>query len=674
MNSILSDAQTASDTVSNIFDFNEENGNGHSPPPDLPCSRSEIETWGAVRETSPCTISQASSGVTSALLNGKFKAQTHQLPMPQVATVKAMKKQSSPTGIVRSRYASSVSRKEASPQRKEQRSKIPQNATSKSSPPKVQRMSRDSESSSKSSTNTTDSGLGSSSESDKLRSGETSPPKTGEKHSTPSDIVHKNDDDVSEVWLKEKRQLQDTKRKSCEFDLKFRTSYSSGSKPPLHEKPQKESFKEKRDSSITYGMARQKFAPYSRARTSYQNSSVKGTWDGSQKEDKSKLGETGIVRRRVAQLEKTPTVPAKHSMNEQKPPRKPIARPTSIEKTPILVRPKTENTVELSRSICRRLEYSEGKSSLLDALKDHKLENHLIELPTTAQDLLMVDSYEVKREKFLGNLPSATNVQVSSKVYEDGERKRVQDISECENTTKRLSEDSNGNLEEVPEKGATILPLPLPDASGKMFSPDGSETSFEILESGSVDLSPKEDNEDFLSQVVTGFAVTSTGAKHTKNSPSRVTPLKKCRQDSDLEERKLHAGSPTTQRGPSTTSDPQTPRSECQSDVSLKVMETSAESGRSGDSARTSEFGDRWTVSGKCTPTLSSTRGDVDQDFLIDDEISDQPGLTFGDELEASFFGDEDLFSDEISSPASHLLSKTGKIRSRSAFHVNALF
>ncbi|ROT73602.1 hypothetical protein C7M84_007963 [Penaeus vannamei] len=77
------------------------------------------------------------------------------------------------------------------------------------------------------------------------------------------------------------------------------------------------------------------------------------------------------------------------------------------------------------------------------------------------------------------------------------------------------------------------------------------------------------------------------------------------------------------------------------------------------------ESSDRSTLSGKCTPTLNSGRGDLDQDFLIDDEIADQPGLMFGGStMASSFFTDDGIFDDLTATSPSHVPLKSAAVGS----------
>lgn len=679
VNSILSDAQTTSDANSNLFDFGEENGNAPTERTDklTPNWKSEGTPTLNVRSASPCTISQASSGVTSSLLNGKFKAHTKQLPSPQTVTVKEMnnnkKKQISPNGSNKLRNASPSLKKTQTPQSspavssKDHRSKIPQNI--KASLSKTQKASKEIESSNRS-ISTIDSGLGSSLESDKLRSPKILSPNENDKLiDTGQGIINNVGDihlDLSDEWLKEKHT-----HLSLGSNVIGDSNLINGTVTQKPGKIQKDIFKEKRDSNITYGMARQKFAPYSRYRFNYQNNikSQNQTDKSVSKTDilsQSKSNLPGVVRSRIAQLEKTPSK-TPSNLSSQKAPKKSITKPTSIEKTPILVNPKIENNIELSRSICKRLEYNEGKkSSLLENISDNKLERR-DEAPTIIRDLLMVDSVEVKKKSFDSDegrtSPSKGLVSISDNKIKvnNSEQKRIRDIAECENTIKRLSDESKLNTD-------VLLHLPLPDNSAKIFSPDGSETSFEVLESGSVDCSPREEvalsasNEAYLNHLVAGLAKSSsdsiTVSKPFQNLPDD-THLKNSEEHCSNEEPTLSPEECISQADTCTVVNEERPDNF--EDRFKSVMESSVESSRSESNRTADNNGDRSTTSGKCTPSIGSTRGDADQDFLIDDEISDQPGLTFGDDLDASLFGDEDLFSDLSSASAANILSKKGE-------------
>ncbi|RXG51366.1 hypothetical protein Avbf_04700 [Armadillidium vulgare] len=583
------------------------------------------------------------------------------------------KKQISPNGSNKLRNASPSLKKTQTPQSspavssKDHRSKIPQNI--KASLSKTQKASKEIESSNRS-ISTIDSGLGSSLESDKLRSPKILSPNENDKLiDTGQGIINNVGDihlDLSDEWLKEKHT-----HLSLGSNVIGDSNLINGTVTQKPGKIQKDTFKEKRDSNITYGMARQKFAPYSRYRFNYQNNikSQNQTDKSVSKTDilsQSKSNLPGVVRSRIAQLEKTPSK-TPSNLSSQKAPKKSITKPTSIEKTPILVNPKIENNIELSRSICKRLEYNEGKkSSLLENISDNKLERR-DEAPTIIRDLLMVDSVEVKKKSFDSDegrtSPSKGLVNISDNKIKvnNSEQKRIRDIAECENTIKRLSDESKLNTD-------VLLHLPLPDNSAKIFSPDGSETSFEVLESGSVDCSPREEvalsasNEAYLNHLVAGLAKSSsdsiTVSKPFQNLPDD-THLKNSEEHCSNEEPTLSPEECISQADTCTVVNEERPDNF--EDRFKSVMESSVESSRSESNRTTDNNGDRSTTSGKCTPSIGSTRGDADQDFLIDDEISDQPGLTFGDDLDASLFGDEDLFSDLSSASAANILSKKGE-------------
>ncbi|KAK7069331.1 hypothetical protein SK128_014468 [Halocaridina rubra] len=486
------------------------------------------------------------------------------------------------------------------------------------------RVSRDSESSTKSGTEI-DSGLGSSSESDRIRGdGE-----TDTLDSCNSCTVDQCDTckvestgDMSDAWLKKVRQQQngsskrksrgsaelqisgnlfEVKRQSLEIseDRESLSGSSSKNKSSLERRLEhKDSLKEKRENTITYSMARQKFAPYSRSRYGfgYQSGisrigSTSTTTSGSVSNSPNSAsrigggdgarttsltpsnsgvgshgnslsnsitsspntqnpiitkipGSAGLVRSRIALLE-TPSVKKTTNQHSSVTPqssvlrrtnlKKPLIRPTSIEKTPILVMPVPEKTVDLSKPVCRKLEYCENAKPKNDfhvyssTQKDIEGENQdgkdgkeFVNLSKPiVEDILIVGSVEVETQKD-GNLISETENYGS---FYENSRRLENDLSKKDSPLSiRMSENKahkditeNEKLEKVSlkssEKESSMKTKPVMvdkgafetgndnaerksgdcvESSGELVTPDDSgikilspqsESSFEILES-----------------------------------------------------------------------------------------------------------------------------------------------------------------------------------------------
>ncbi|XP_071528263.1 uncharacterized protein [Panulirus ornatus] len=805
VNSILSDAQTVSDSNSNIFDLcdeytennkstkkNSDSASCNSTHTDIPkrleLSSIKLNKIPALTETPK---------VGSGSQPGRITAFTRQLPKPQVVTVKSVSPKSqtprlhSPKPSSPSCYSPMPNTPKSQSPLVKDRVKSP-SVKSHTQTPKIQmdqasrgkqhspgtsqhipRVSRDSESSTKSVTEA-DSGLGSSSESDKIRGeGETDTLKSNNIEST---------EDLSDAWLKGKQKNQETIKRQLgsvevcldgtgSFELKRRSIEMKGlsttdigtpspaKSETVIEKKAKTS-KEKREGTITYGMARQKFAPYSRNRFGYGYQSGAGRSGDSASSDNSSTptcnvtklpGSSGLVRSRVAMLETTPSKkPQQTPVLRRTNLKKPIIRPTSLEKTPLLVMPVTEKTIELSKPVCRRLEYSECKMFKSDTQKELNYDIQpgnnpkLSTSKTVTGDILIVGSVERETQKDTNIIVETENYgsyyessydkvsyigkdDTPLKVSPDSNlkisvSKASQDINENE---KLMIEETSGEVSLSPDSVATpnditdtsfsektedVIEsegisnkhiLQSPDDMGMKAITPQSESSFEILESLSetIDLTAEDMRED------AEFSLTEAETSHE----SKVTVLE-TKRESDMDSAASLSGSSVSLSTEGTSKSavlqkpklvPATPGSQNFSQDSvlpLSDLPTSAQTIKSEDIPKSSfaspvdkkaplgqtisalkssleskssmessiesqksmgmvnamvESGDRSTLSGMCTPTLTSGRGDLDQDFLIDDEIADQPGLMFGEStMASSFFTDDGIFDDLASSPS----------------------
>lgn len=805
VNSILSDAQTVSDSNLNIFELcDDENENKstngtvgdsaaqcdnariHLSVPESPAQNAQLNANFTASQT--FIVPKQSPGLQSS----RITAVTRQLPKPQAVTVKSVSPKNLPSPCNGPKTHCSLSHITPS------RDKCPsvqslvhtpvnQSPTAKQhlmhTAVHIPRVSRDSESSTKSVTEV-DSGLGSSSESDKIR---------GECETETLDLSQvESTEDMSDAWLKKMRQEQSvTKRKSRgsteiqlsgsnSFEVKRQsleikdgaagseTKFSTGRElaEPVKER-RAEAAKEKRDTTITYGMARQKFAPYSRNRYGYgyqsSASRIGGGTSGFMGSSNSSSpgvtkipGSAGLVRSRVALLETPQTKKAAQQtpVLRRSNVKKPQIRPTSIEKTPVLVMPVMEKTVDLSKPVCRKLEYSENSVPKLDAQKD-SLDSDVQEgkkdLITVSrpviEDLLIVGSVEVETHKdsnmvlevdnhgsFYENLfDKVPAMQKSADIFKVGselivkmsESKANKDISEsekivsCENKTavaKQLcsvvdTKKEGETVEEcrAVENGEAVRhSAETPDDSGiKILSPQ-SESSFEILESLSEtsDLTSDEAKE-------TSEHTVNEESSATSRSPSfdtkRDFSIDSASSSSDttvaaIQKEKMNEvvsnGEDETARSSNGVLAAQSMLEHSFELVSAKAVSTVTEAssdkkpsqytglptGKSSNDLRFSmessvdshkslsmvnamtESGELSSLSGKNTPTLNTGRSDLDQDFLIDDEIADQPGLMFGGStMASSFFTDDGLFDDLASSPPSHAQLKqvAGSSRSR---------
>ncbi|XP_042231413.1 uncharacterized protein LOC121872610 isoform X4 [Homarus americanus] len=809
VNSILSDAQTVSDSNSNIFDLCDDdiknNKSTKKSSDSLQCNNIHIET---PRLESPSTKLIKTPNLSntprlgSGLQPGRITAFTRQLPKPQVVTVKSVSpkvqaprshspKLNSPhhspmpnttrfqSPSVRDRIKTvslkpltQTPSKTQTEQTSRGKQQLPSNGQH------IPRVSRDSESSTRSVTEA-DSGLGSSSESDKIQGeGETD---------TLKSCNEESNEDMSDAWLREKMKSNETVKRrpgnlevcfngTGAFELARRSLEVKGASvtpsPPtakseiVMEKKSKSS-KEKREGPITYGMARQKFAPYSRNRFGYgYQSGVARSGDSSSSNNSNSPtstviktpGSSGLVRNRVASLETTPSKkPQQTPVLRRTTLKKPIVRPTSLEKTPLLVMPVTEKTIELSKPVCRRLEYSECKIVKNDTLKDSNCEIQqginpkLSTSKTVAGDMLIVGSVETEMQKDTNMLFETDNhgsyyENSYCKIAEVGKNevplannidsslttsfsKGSQDMRETEKLT---IEEISGDLSQ--STGAADTPNDITDTSfsdkiedvveGEVISnkhilqsPDDvgmkaltpqSESSFEILESLSetIDLNSediKDDADHSVTEPESSYeskatvfetkresdvdsaaslsgssvslptegsakpavlqkpkqAVTSPGPQTASNKfVNSVSELPSNAQKNNSESlQKSTAGSPVDKKRPL-----------CQALSAMKTsfesktsMESSAESQKLGGMVNSmAESSDRSTLSGMCTPTLNAGRGDLDQDFLIDDEIADQPGLMFGEStMASSFFTDDGIFDDMASPSPSHTALKS---------------
>nr|XP_045600391.1 serine-rich adhesin for platelets-like isoform X4 [Procambarus clarkii] len=809
VNSILSDAQTISDSNSNIFDLcdndTENNKSTKKNSDSVSCNTVCIET--PRRLESPSVKLNKSPNLNntpklgSGLESGRLTAFTRQLPKPQVVTVKSVSPKiqaprshspmlnspvpHSPMSNTIKSLSPSVRDRGKSPLVKsplqtssktyiDQTSKTKQQSVGNSQ--HLPRVSRDSESSTRSTTEA-DSGLGSSSESDKIQG-------DGETDTLISCHVESTED-VSDAWLREKLKAQESvKRRSgsievCfngtgEFELKRHSLEMKGAgvtvagspaakSESVAEKKPKTS-KEKREGTITYGMARQKFAPYSRNRYGYGYQTTSGRSGDSSSSNSSSSptsnvtkipGSSGLVRSRVASLEITPNKkPQQTPVLRRTNLKKPIIRPTSLEKTPLLVMPVTEKTVELSKPVCRRLEYSECKVLKSDTLKDSNSEIHqglnpkLSTPKTMTGDILIVGSVETEMHQDTNIVKETEN---HGSYYENSYCKMInidkddipfendtssdltssfskasQDMHETE---KLMIEESNGDfsqstdaadtsndvtdcsfsdkLEDTLEGGDSNKHIPhTPDDVGMIALTPQSESSFEILESLSeaIDLTIddiKDDPEYSITEAESGHdgkaailetkresdvdsAASLSGSSislstegtakpsvmqkpkqvvtafESQNVPSDFNSLPELpsqAQNSKIESvQKLPVESPIEKKPLSQIASVMKSSFESKSSLELST-ELQKSTGMVNVMV---ESGDRSTLSGMCTPTLNAGRGDLDQDFLIDDEIADQPGLMFGEStMASSFFTDDGIFDDMTSPSPSHAALKS---------------
>lgn len=728
---------------------------------------------------------------TPNLQSGRITAFTRQLPKPQVVTVKSSvspkpqtplsysprpytPKPHSPktqSPLVRDRTKSPSLRSLSNTPSKtplEQTPKAKQQFLNNSQ--RIPRVSRDSESSTRSGTEV-DSGLGSSSESDKIR-GE------GETDTLGSSNVESTED-MSDAWLRGKRaQIDSIKRRSGnmevhfngtgEFELKRRSlecKESSPSEPQLSsvkpEVPQEkksEPSKEKREGTITYSMARQKFAPYSRGRIGYGYQGAAGrSGEGASSNNSNNSstnvtkipGSSGLVRNRVAMLEKTPTKTTPQPPVRKSSLKKPVIRPTSLEKTPILVMPVTEKTVELSKPVCRRLEYSECKNVKSDAQNEisgeiqQGINPKLSTSHPKAEDILIVGSIEVETHTDNNILLEAENhgsyyensyektplivkevpLKLSPENNKANENKAANDVIEKEklhvvtfdgDSSEYLSETTNDytdsslseRVEDSCDTGEMVNGhyLQSPDEFGMKILTPQSESSFEILESLSetVELSTEEARDDYslTEPEISESKATILEIKRQESAEGLAPSTSSSEERTSTEELskpplkpkpKLPSVSPEKLTNPSEVSKPSCvptdvhiakPESSQKSPVGSPVdkkkpvgmgmtlvkatdMKSSVDSSIDSPKSTTGnpmvESSDRSTLSGKCTPTLNSGRGDLDQDFLIDDEIADQPGLMFGGStMASSFFTDDGIFDDLTATSPSHVPLKSG--------------
>ncbi|XP_063853197.1 polycystin-1-like protein 3 [Scylla paramamosain] len=336
----------------------------------------------------------------------------------------------------------------------------------------------------------------------------------------------------------------------------------------------------------------------------------------------------GLVKTRVAMLETTPTTrkspPQPPSLRRT--PKKPIIRPTSLEKSPSLVIPVTERNIELSKPVFRRLEYFEGNG-----------EERQDSAGTKIEDILIVGSVET--ESLIDCIPE----KISGKKTIERALKTSPNDEQALCDVSKASQDAREREKVLMESS---MEASLTSVTDQNLSPDDtklltpqSESSFEILESLSetLDLTLeepiKEDLEEGLSMSESSSSIPS------EIPPPRTTPVQMNRfQNSHaLNHKAMNAISPTDRRKPL--------------GQLLSALKTSLDSRSSLESSTESQKTDGVCTdssshppppaltnsssgpSGTCTPVLTSAR-DLDLDFLIDDEIADQPGLTFGEEGE----------------------------------------
>ncbi|XP_069959450.1 serine-rich adhesin for platelets-like isoform X4 [Cherax quadricarinatus] len=822
VNSILSDAQTISDSNSNIFDLcdddTENNKCTKKNSDKVSCDNSHIET--PRRLESPFAKLNKSPNLNntpklgSGLQSGRITAFTRQLPKPQVVTVKPVNPKTqapslhspklnissphSPMPNTGKSLSPSVRDRVKSPSvrpvsQNSTKIQVDQTSRGKQQSPgnsqHIPRVSRDSESSTKSVTEATeaDSGLGSSSESDKIHGdGETDTLRSCNVEST---------EDVSDAWLREKLKSQDSvKRRSgamevCfngtgEFEVKRHSLEMKGSsvtdagspasvKPELVAEKKSKTSKEKREGTITYGMARQKFAPYSRNRFGYGYQSSSGRSGdyttstsnsaNSPTTNVTKIpGSSGLVRSRVALIETTPSKkPQQTPVLRRTSLKKPIIRPTSLEKTPLLVMPVTEKTIELSKPVCRRLEYSECKVLKSDALRSSNselnqgLNSKLSSSKTVAGDILIVGSVETEMQKEtnivietenhgsyyensyckIANIGKDDDVPFENDTSSDITSSFSKGSQDMQETEKLMVEDTNADISQSTDAADTSndvtdcsfsdkiedvlegvdfcnkhIPHTPDDVGMKAITPQ-SESSFEILESLSetIDLTPEfiKDDPEYSateaesshesktinfetkkeSDVDSAASLSGSSISLSTEGTSKPSVLQKSQQVvttsesqtiptelnslSELPSKAQNSSSESVQNSPVGSPIGSPIEKKQPFYQTLSVMKSSFESKSSLESSADLqksmstvnvmvESGDRSTLSGMCTPTLNAGRGDLDQDFLIDDEIADQPGLMFGESaMASSFFTDDGIFDDLASPSPSHAALKS---------------
>nr|XP_027216705.1 uncharacterized protein LOC113809337 [Penaeus vannamei] len=464
-------------------------------------------------------------------------------------------------------------------------------------------------------------------------------------------------------------------------------------------------------------------------------------------------GSSGLVRNRVAMLEKTPTKTTPQPPVRRSSLKKPVIRPTSLEKTPILVMPVTEKTVELSKPVCRRLEYSECKNVKSDAQNEisgeiqQGINPKLSTSHPKAEDILIVGSIEVETHTDNNILLEAENhgsyyensyektplivkevpLKHSPENNKANENKAANDVIEKEklhvvtydgDSSEYLSETTNDytdsslseRVDDSCDTGEMVNGhyLQSPDEFGMKILTPQSESSFEILESLSetVELSTEEARDDYSltepeiseskatilevkrQESAEGLAPSNSGSEGRTSteelskpplkpkpklpsvSPEKLTNPSEVSKPSCIPTDAHIAKSESSQKSPvGSPVDKKKPVGMGMTLVKATDMKSSVDSSIDSPKSTTGnpmvESSDRSTLSGKCTPTLNSGRGDLDQDFLIDDEIADQPGLMFGGStMASSFFTDDGIFDDLTATSPSHVPLKSAAVGS----------
>ncbi|XP_076064705.1 uncharacterized protein LOC143038891 isoform X3 [Oratosquilla oratoria] len=772
VNSILSEAQTVSDSNSNIFDLcEEENGNLTSSKCTLTATnvdsvnihipKKSVSISPVISKVPVKSDSNSSQNIPSTITS-KITAHTRQLPQPQVPTVvksnKAKSQSPSPKG--RTKLSALKTKTPTASPKIINYTPVRSPAPLKTNDIRAPRVSRDSECSIKSGIEL-DSGLGSSSESDKIR-GE------GETDTLCGVEAVTSNEDSSDAWLKSKLAGNDGQRKKGgnlelvvsnvgSFQVKpkdsgllqLKMTNKSVEKSPISEN-QREVGKEKRDTTITYSMARQKFAPYSRNRYGfgYQGSSARTPPENNTMSSSGSSSKTtnsgGLVKNRIAQLEQTPSSQSQSPVTRRNQFKKPAIRPTSLEKTPPLVLPAVEKNIKLTRPICRKLEYSECQNVKNDAQKDtngttlgHYGNGQEVSIAKqVAEDILMVASVEEEREVQVDLKDCQNSRQVESKAEctdetlteisssKDWSEKSELYIDEKEhvNGTHESTPECDGRLESIFLKtspGSASLDLkssnesgcdssPSPGVSSTLdhmgtLSPDDSilktqtpvsESSFEIIDSVSenAEISTTEHTQEKSSQSTVILATQDGDDELVRSSISREPSLDSCLSTADESSRSSSSSVCLSDRKVKRKKKPQvpdkskvkgivlTPTASPSSPAKGHIMESSTDSTKSPNVERKSVMetslesqksliiSGLLTESGKCTPTMTGSSKEMDQDFLIDDEIADQPGLTFGGSgLTSSYFLDDGFGEGDLGSPSPSLClsKKGGYVRSR---------
>ncbi|CAL4117914.1 unnamed protein product, partial [Meganyctiphanes norvegica] len=547
VNSILSDAQPAlSDSNSNLFE-EEENANNlsgtggnrknknktaeqtdNSAKLHLPTPKSLRKSLNSCSNNNSISrpTSLANTPAHQKSENNRITAQTKQLPKPQVPTVKSVTPKtpqmnhSSRTTPCKNSYRSSTSSLNGTRNQQTDFGKSLRNTP---------RVSRDSKSSNQSANIEADSGLGSSSESDKIRGLE-----SGDTDTLNSSETNSESQDSSDMWLKMNKnngnKNNTVKRKSVNLELLQNSNSSSSlqskTNPQIKKLSPSSSTKDKSDTTqITYSMARQKIAPYNRSNrfgygsySAEKKSSPSTPNGGSAPNSTSKIpGSSGLVKCRIAQLETTPSTSTKRTTSQSVLRRsnlkRPANRPTSLEKTPILVMPVVQKTVELSKPVCRKLEYCEnGRADSSEDVMSKSLEKLSTNSDTVVSDMLIMDSVAIERKllnedkelhSLVNNrlslddsklLPVRTVIADRKTDSENG----IISCSEAEDELESVASEVTGQYEYSSVSGSSDQCLKYDDDSSQMDSmltpltPDcsvnkietpQSESSFEILES-----------------------------------------------------------------------------------------------------------------------------------------------------------------------------------------------